>query len=34
LRGIELSDGSYAVARALAADDGVIVLRFPFRHVP
>jgi hypothetical protein len=34
LRGIEMSDGSFSVARALAADDGVIVLRFPFRHVP
>jgi hypothetical protein len=34
LRGIELSDGSLSVARALAADDGVIVLRFPFRHLP
>jgi Domain of unknown function (DUF4384) len=34
LRGIELSDGSYSVARAFAVEDGVIVLRFPFHHLP
>jgi hypothetical protein len=34
LRGYDSSDARYTVARAFADERGVIVLRFPFQHVP
>lgn len=34
VRGIEVSRAQDSVARAFAGDDGVIVLRFPFQHLP
>jgi hypothetical protein len=34
LRGVEVSSSYDSVARAFAEADGVIVLRFPFRHLP
>ena len=34
LRGVEVSRAYDSVARAFAGDDGVIVLRFPFQHLP
>jgi hypothetical protein len=34
LRGVGTRDSYSSAAHAFAADDGVIVLRFPFRHLP
>jgi hypothetical protein len=34
VRGVELSSMQGTVTRALAGDDGIVVLRFPYRHVP
>jgi hypothetical protein len=34
LRGVVTRDIYSTMARAFAADDGVIILRFPFRHLP
>jgi hypothetical protein len=34
VRGVELSSAGSSVRRVLARDDGIVVLRFPYRHVP